>query len=192
MFPRLLEQLGGRKMLMVGYRCSSMQDTLLTVCSVVPEFRTLHLICDVEYSGNMKRDFSHEEIKQELAWFEIELAKMKDGLRRFRADLQEEPRRRLKLDARPFRRGEGSPAAFYHRLRDVVKFAFPIDIFADDGLNFGQIRAFNPGPNPGPMICFYGLGMPVVGRAAGSDPPMYDESELEEYGVSTGQALLTF
>lgn len=66
-------------------------------------------------------------------------------------------------------------------------FAFPIDIFADEGLNFAQVRAFNPGPHPGPMICFYELEIPatvVVG-----DPAMYDERELEEYGVVARQSF---
>lgn len=66
-------------------------------------------------------------------------------------------------------------------------FAFPIDIFADEGLNFAQVRAFNPGPHPGPMICFYELDVPS--RVVGEDPPMYDESELEGYGVVARQSF---
>lgn len=65
-------------------------------------------------------------------------------------------------------------------------FAFPIDIFADEGLNFAQVRAFNPGPHPGPMICFYDLESPA--RVVG-DPVMFDEGELEEYGVVVRQSF---
>lgn len=135
----------------------------------------------------MKLRFSTQEIHQELNVFEIESSKMKESLGRFEADLAERPRRRLELDARPFRRGDGSPAAFYHRLREVIMFAFPIDIFADEGLNFAQVRAFNPGPHPGPMICFYELEIPA--RVVVGDPAMYDERELEEYGVVARQSF---
>ena len=150
----------------------------------MPQFQTLHYLCDVHYTDEIKLRFSRQEIQQELEAFEIELAAMRESFWKFKADLEEEPRRQLELNARPFRRGEGSPAAFYYRLREVVMFAFPIDIFLDDGLNFGQIRPLNPGPHP--MICFHELEIPVT--AAGGDPAMYDEGELEEYGVVTGQS----
>lgn len=153
---------------------------------VVPEFRTLHRVCDVPYPDEVKLGFSTQEIRQELEVFEIESSNTVESLGRFEADLVERPRRRLELDARPFRRGEGSPAAFYHRLREVIMFAFPIDIFADEGLNFAQVRAFNPGPHPGPMICFYDLESPA--RVVG-DPVMFDEGELEEYGIVVRQSF---
>ncbi|KAK0752854.1 hypothetical protein B0T18DRAFT_395513 [Schizothecium vesticola] len=148
----------------------------------VPQFQTLHSLCDVQYTDEIKLRFSRQEIQQELEAFEIELAAMRESFWKFKADLEEEPRRQLQLDARPFRRGEGSPAMFYHRLREVVMFAFPIDIFRDDGLNFGQVRPLNPGPHP--MICFHEPEILVT--AAGGDPAMYDEGELEEYGVAAG------
>lgn len=152
---------------------------------VVPEFRTIHRVCDVPYPDEVKLGFSTQEIRQELEVFEVGSSKIKESLGRFEADLAERPRRRLELDARPFRRGEGSPAAFYHRLREVIMFAFPIDIFDDESLNFAQVRAFNPGPHPGPMICFYELDVPA--RVVGEDPPMYNERELEGYGVVARQ-----
>ncbi|KAK1831511.1 hypothetical protein QBC39DRAFT_351480 [Podospora conica] len=148
------------------------------------EFQTLHNICDVQYPDEIKLRFSSHEIQQELDVFEIELAETRECFMKFEADVEEEPRRQVERSARPFRRGEGSPVAFYYRLRDVVMFAFPIDIFVEEGLNFGQIRALNPGPQP--MICFYESR--VAATAAGNDPVMYDEGELEEYGVVTRQS----
>jgi hypothetical protein len=176
------EEINGRLLLSCGER----SGTDLAALHVVPEFRTLHRLCDVPYPEEVKLRFSAQEIQQELEAFEMKSSTMMESFRRFEVDLAERPRRRLELDARPFRRGEGSPAAFYHRLREVIKFALPIDIFEDKGLNFAQVRAFNPGPHPGPMICFYELETPA--RVVVGDPAMYDERELEEYGVVAGQS----